>query len=297
MSEDPSELQRFHDETVAPLVAYDEQYETELVRTLESFLDADGNVARTAEKLFTHRHTIRYRLERVKELTGLDVGSTDGRERLGLGLKAMRVLGIVPPGRPGQRGGRRGRPRAARGEGPLRRLALAALAAAVLLVPCLRSRRRRPAISRPPSRRRLSISARTGARRRSHALRDRRPRRAAAGDNSDLCRVFGDACRVKASAVGGAVERDGRIALEVERLHGPPHAPEPDLTVLEDDLAAADARRAPRALHEPALRLVARGEPAMGSSVYDLVPRHRLSGGVEISRCSTSAAASARRYR
>jgi sugar diacid utilization regulator len=100
MSEDPTELQGFFDETVAPLAAYDEQYETELVRTLETFLDADGNVAGTAERLFTHRHTIRYRLERVKELTSLDVGSTDGRERLSLGLKAMRVLGIVPPGGP-----------------------------------------------------------------------------------------------------------------------------------------------------------------------------------------------------
>jgi sugar diacid utilization regulator len=97
MSEDPAELQRFHEETVAPLVAYDEQYDTELVRTLESFLDADGNVAKTAQRLFTHRHTIRYRLERVRELSGLDVSSTDGRERLGLGLKAMRVLGIAPP--------------------------------------------------------------------------------------------------------------------------------------------------------------------------------------------------------
>jgi sugar diacid utilization regulator len=100
MAEDPRELQGFFDETVAPLVAYDDQYETELVRTLETFLDADGNVAKTSEKLFTHRHTIRYRLERVKELTDLDVSSTDGRERLSLGLKAMRVLGIVPPGGP-----------------------------------------------------------------------------------------------------------------------------------------------------------------------------------------------------
>jgi sugar diacid utilization regulator len=100
MSEDPTELEGFFDETVAPLVAYDEQYETELVQTLETFLDADGNVAGTAERLFTHRHTIRYRLERVKELTSLDVASTDGRERLSLGLKAMRVLGIVPPGGP-----------------------------------------------------------------------------------------------------------------------------------------------------------------------------------------------------
>jgi sugar diacid utilization regulator len=105
MSEDPRELQGFYDETVAPLVGYDEQYETELVRTLETFLDADGNVAGAAERLFTHRHTVRYRLERVKELTGLDVSSTDGRERLSLGLKAMRVLGIVPPGGPAQEKG------------------------------------------------------------------------------------------------------------------------------------------------------------------------------------------------
>jgi PucR family transcriptional regulator, purine catabolism regulatory protein len=105
MAEDPRELQGFFAETVAPLVTYDEQYETELVRTLETFLDADGNVARTSEKLFTHRHTIRYRLERVKELTTFDVSSTDGRERLSLGLKAMRVLGIVPPGGPAQEKG------------------------------------------------------------------------------------------------------------------------------------------------------------------------------------------------
>jgi sugar diacid utilization regulator len=105
MSEDPAELQRFYDETVEPLVAYDEQYETELVTTLETFLDADGNVAGTAARLFTHRHTIRYRLERVRELSGLDVGSTDGREKLSLGLKAMRVLGIATRGGPAREAG------------------------------------------------------------------------------------------------------------------------------------------------------------------------------------------------
>jgi DNA-binding PucR family transcriptional regulator len=97
MTDNPAELRSFHEETVAPLLAYDDQYETELLRTLETFLEEDGNVAQTAQRLFTHRHTIRYRLERVRELTQLDVSSTDGRERLGLGLKAMRVLGIVPP--------------------------------------------------------------------------------------------------------------------------------------------------------------------------------------------------------
>ena len=110
MSENPSELQRFYAETVEPLVAYDEQYETELLQTLETFLEADGNVAGTAQRLFTHRHTIYYRLERVRELTGLDVSSSDGREKLSLGLKAMRVLGISsargPASEQGARGGR-----------------------------------------------------------------------------------------------------------------------------------------------------------------------------------------------
>jgi sugar diacid utilization regulator len=110
MSEDPAELERFYSETVEPLVAYDEQYETDLVKTVETYLDNDGNVAATAQQLYTHRHTIRYRLERARELCGHDVTSTEGREKLGLGLKAMRVLGIASPtgpaGEPGTQGGR-----------------------------------------------------------------------------------------------------------------------------------------------------------------------------------------------
>jgi PucR family transcriptional regulator, purine catabolism regulatory protein len=115
MSEDPGELQRFYAETVEPLVAYDEQYETDLVQTLETFLECDGNVANTASRLFTHRHTIRYRLERVRDLSSLDVSSTDGREKLGLGLKAMRVLGIAAPRGPASERGARGG-RVARGD-------------------------------------------------------------------------------------------------------------------------------------------------------------------------------------
>ncbi len=107
---DPAELQRFYDETVRPLCAYDEQYETDLLGTLSTFLECDANVNATASRLITHRHTIRYRFERVRELTGLDVSSTDGREKLSLGLKAMRVLGIAAPRgpatEPGAEGGR-----------------------------------------------------------------------------------------------------------------------------------------------------------------------------------------------
>ncbi len=107
---DSAELKRFYNETVRPLVSYDEQYETDLLGTLATFLECDANVNATASRLITHRHTIRYRFERVRELTGLDVSLTDGREKLSLGLKAMRVLGIAPPRgpatEPGAGGGR-----------------------------------------------------------------------------------------------------------------------------------------------------------------------------------------------
>jgi sugar diacid utilization regulator len=108
MSEDPGELERFYAETIEPLAAYDDQYETELVATVEAYLGNDGNVAATAKQLFTHRHTIRYRLERVRELCGHDVSATEGREKLGLGLKAMRVLGIAAPRGPAQEPGAEG---------------------------------------------------------------------------------------------------------------------------------------------------------------------------------------------
>ena len=134
---DPAELKRFYDETVRPLVAYDEQYETDLLGTLATFLDCDANVNATASRLITHRHTIRYRFERVRELTGLDVSSTDGREKLSLGLKAMRVLGIAAPARAGHRARRGCRARAALASA--RAVASARSAAAAISSPAMSS--------------------------------------------------------------------------------------------------------------------------------------------------------------
>ena len=105
LGQDPDELQRFYDETVATLVAYDSQYETELVGTVEAFLDADGNVAATSQRLFTHRHTVRYRLDRVRELTGARRRLQRRPREASLGLKAMRVLGIAPPAGPASEAG------------------------------------------------------------------------------------------------------------------------------------------------------------------------------------------------
>ena len=77
MSEDPRELERFYAETIAPLSAYDEQYETELVMTVEAYLDNDG--ACRHQPLSRHRHSIPLPPRAGKQLCGHDVSATEGR--------------------------------------------------------------------------------------------------------------------------------------------------------------------------------------------------------------------------
>ena len=88
----PEEVRSFYEDTVAPIVHYDDQYSTDLAGTLEAYLEHNCNMNATAASIYAHRHTVAYRLDRVKELTGLDPMLSEDRERLGLGLKAYRII-------------------------------------------------------------------------------------------------------------------------------------------------------------------------------------------------------------
>jgi DNA-binding PucR family transcriptional regulator len=88
----PQEVRSFYEDTVAPLARYDDQYATDLVGTVEAYLANNCNMNATAQAIHAHRHTVAYRLERVKELSGLDPLRSEDRERLGLGLKAYRII-------------------------------------------------------------------------------------------------------------------------------------------------------------------------------------------------------------
>lgn len=89
---DPEEIRTFFEETIAPLVHYDDQYRTQLLLTLRAYLSNNCNMNATAESLFAHRHTVAYRLDRIQELTGLDPRQAEHREQLGLGLKAYKII-------------------------------------------------------------------------------------------------------------------------------------------------------------------------------------------------------------
>jgi PucR family transcriptional regulator, purine catabolism regulatory protein len=88
-------LRRFYQDTLGRLVEQDERKQSDLIRTLNGFFSANGNLAKAAQDLDVHRNTLVYRLERISELTGMDLDDADNRLILHLALKVQRVLATL----------------------------------------------------------------------------------------------------------------------------------------------------------------------------------------------------------
>lgn len=89
---DRDDLQELCDRTITPLDAYDARRGADLVETLRSYFDLGDSPTRAAEALHTHPQTIRYRLNRVNEICGLDLGIPEDRLLLLVGLRAHALL-------------------------------------------------------------------------------------------------------------------------------------------------------------------------------------------------------------
>ncbi len=74
---DHPELDRFYEENLAPLEAYDSEWESELIGTLAVYLQHGANLNSAARALFIHRHTLRYRLEQIAEILKVDIDSQE----------------------------------------------------------------------------------------------------------------------------------------------------------------------------------------------------------------------------
>jgi sugar diacid utilization regulator len=90
-SGDAPDLQAFVHEVTGPLIEYDAKNDGALLRTLRAFFDADCSQRTAAERLFVHHKTLRYRLGRIQQLTGLDLGHHEDRMRADLALRLLQV--------------------------------------------------------------------------------------------------------------------------------------------------------------------------------------------------------------
>ncbi len=86
-------LRDFHNETLGQLLEYDARKDSDFILTLKSYFEANGNLAKAAADLAIHRNTLVYRLERITELTGVNLDDADTRLVLHLALKIQQVLG------------------------------------------------------------------------------------------------------------------------------------------------------------------------------------------------------------
>ncbi len=86
------ELRQFHDEVLRELLDYDERHKADLAGTLKAFFACHGNLTKVAERLFVHRNTLTYRLERIQRITGLDLDNPEDRLCLQLALKLEDLL-------------------------------------------------------------------------------------------------------------------------------------------------------------------------------------------------------------
>ncbi len=86
------DLRALRDSTIGNLINYEERQRADLLQTLEAFFQCHGNHTQTAELLSVHRNTLFYRMNRIAEITGLDLNQPDVRLAVHLALKIHRLL-------------------------------------------------------------------------------------------------------------------------------------------------------------------------------------------------------------
>jgi PucR family transcriptional regulator, purine catabolism regulatory protein len=90
--QDDEALRVYTQSVLGPLEDGGGEYGDELLRSLEAFIEQNGQWEKAARQLYCHRHTLRYRIKRIEELTGRDMKSARDRIELWLALRAKELI-------------------------------------------------------------------------------------------------------------------------------------------------------------------------------------------------------------
>lgn len=89
---DPQDLVVLVDTWIGVVIDYDRGHRTELVRTLAAYLENGGSVDQAAAELHVHRSTLKYRLGRIRDLTGRDLTDAGVRFNMQVATRARAAL-------------------------------------------------------------------------------------------------------------------------------------------------------------------------------------------------------------
>ncbi|HVC07126.1 MAG TPA: PucR family transcriptional regulator ligand-binding domain-containing protein [Solirubrobacterales bacterium] len=90
--QDDEALSLYCDSVLGPIEQGDQEYGGELLRSLEAFIEHNGQWERAARQIYCHRHTLRYRMRKVEELTGRDLSRAHDRIEFWLALRARELV-------------------------------------------------------------------------------------------------------------------------------------------------------------------------------------------------------------
>jgi purine catabolism regulator len=95
--QDDEALRLFCDSILGPIEASEGRYGGELMRSLEAFIECNGQWERAARRLYCHRHTLRYRIRRIESLTGRSLHNARDRIEFWLALRGRELVGEAQP--------------------------------------------------------------------------------------------------------------------------------------------------------------------------------------------------------
>jgi purine catabolism regulator len=90
--QDSDALALFCESLLGPIESGEGHYGGELMRSLEAFIECNGQWEAAARRLYCHRHTLRYRIRKVEELTGRDLSSARDRIEFWLALRGREIV-------------------------------------------------------------------------------------------------------------------------------------------------------------------------------------------------------------
>ena len=90
--DDMTELERCIPETLKKLYLYDDEHKGELITTLQMYLRNNQSIKKTADAMFVHYRTISYRLEKIKQISGINFDNANEVLAVSNGLIIYKML-------------------------------------------------------------------------------------------------------------------------------------------------------------------------------------------------------------
>lgn len=87
-------IKKYHDEMISPLIDYDRENDTELLKTAIKYFENNGDIKKTSSELFQHSNTIRYRIDKIFKILNKNNDIINFYEELSIGIRIHKILSM-----------------------------------------------------------------------------------------------------------------------------------------------------------------------------------------------------------